>query len=457
MSAAAPTPPSQATSALTPPAASPVTAALDLHFDTKKVHSSYLPSEHQNSLTVPIYQNTAFEFGGWERLDRLLHYEETGAIYTRVGNPTVSVFEKRVADLEGGVAAVATASGMAAVIYSIVNITSIGDHIVSSPLLYGGTFDAFNKVLARFGVTTDYAADISAQAIAERIDKDTKAIFIESISNPLGIVADIAAIAELAHEHGIPLIVDNTQATPYLIRPLELGADVVVYSATKGLSGHGNIVAGLIVEGGGFNWASGSFPQISEDRFFLFRDRGDNFRTALEVFPNFPYIGRLRTYYLVYLGAAIGPFEAYLALLGIETLSERIEKQLANTRALVAYLNNSSYVEQVYYSELPESTNREVARRVAPKGPGTVFSFLFKGSFQQLTGFIEATRIFKYSANLGDARSLIVNSPLVTHKELQPEDLRFAGIPDGLIRISVGLEDPSDLIADLDQAFKAVF
>jgi O-acetylhomoserine (thiol)-lyase len=426
-------------------------------FDTQKIHAAYDPSQHQGALSVPIYQNTSFEFGSVDRASRLVHYEELGNIYTRTGNPTVAVLEQRIAALDGGVAAVALASGMAAVTYTVMNITNIGERIVSSPFIYGGTYDAFKKVLSRVGVSVDYATALTPQAIKTRITEQTRAVFIESIANPLGTVADIAAIANVAHAHGIPLIVDNTQATPYLINPLKLGADIVVYSATKALAGHGNIIAGLIVEGGEFDYASGSWPQFSEEKHFLLRDREGRYRSFVEVFPTSPFIARARALFLAYIGAALGPFDAYLALVGLETLSERVEKQLSNTRRLVNYLSGHKHVEFVNYSELPDSPNHEIAQRVSPKGAGSVFSFGIEGSFDEARAFIDAVGLFKYAANLGDVRSLIVNSPFVTHKELTPEELTSVGQPANLIRLSLGLEDPEDLIADLEQAFRAVY
>jgi O-acetylhomoserine (thiol)-lyase len=432
-------------------------AAPELRFDTKKIRSSYNPLEHQNALSVPIYQNTSFDLESVGKADRIVHNEQLANLYTRGANPTVDIFGARIADLDGGAAGIALASGMAAVTYALLNVTNIGDHIVTSPFIYGGTVDAFKKVLPRLGITVDYAVDITAEAIEAQIVPETRAVFIESISNPLGIVADIEALAFVAHKYGIPLIVDNTLATPYLIRPIEFGADVVVYSATKGISGHGNIIAGVVVESGKFDYGNGKFPQFSEERHWTLRDREDNFRTYLEVFPETPFTVRIRTVLLNFIGAALGPFDAYLGLIGLETLSERLDKQLASTRTIIDYLNTKEYVEWVSYSGLPTSDNYAVAQKIAPKGAGTVFSFGVKGTPEQIETFIDATKIFSYLANLGDARSLIVNSPKVTHNELTYDELKFAHIPDNLVRLSIGLEDPLDLIDDLDQAFTVAF
>ncbi|GHT79761.1 O-acetylhomoserine aminocarboxypropyltransferase [Actinomycetota bacterium] len=406
---------------------------------------------------MPIYQSTSFDLESAARADRLVHNEELGSLYTRIGNPTVGVFEQRIADLDGGVAGLAVASGMAAVSYSLLNLTNIGDHIVAVPYLYGGTVDAFKKILPRLGITVDYAKDLTPQAIDAAITDQTRAVFIESISNPLGLVADIEAIAAVAHKHGLPLVVDNTLATPYLIRPIDFGADIVVYSATKAISGHGNIIAGVIVESGKFDYGNGKFPQFSEERHWTLRDRNDKFRTYLEVFPQFPFTARVRSTHLNYIGAALGPFDAYLALVGLETISERIEKQLSSTRLIIEYLQQNQHVEWVSHSSLTSSANYEVAKRIAPRGAGSVFAFGFKGGQEQIDKFLDSTKLFTYLANLGDARSLIVNPPKVTHNELTAEELGLANIPDNLIRLSIGLEDPRDLIEDLDNAFKLAF
>jgi O-acetylhomoserine (thiol)-lyase len=430
----------------------------DYRFDTLKVRGAYTPREHQFATSVPIYQTTAYELGDTERATRLIHAEEVGNLYTRIGNPTVAVLEQRVAALDGGAAGIALASGMAAVTYALLNIADYGERILVSPYLYGGTVDAFKKVFPRLGIGVDYASAEEFDdpvALEALIKPNTKAIFVESISNPLGIVADIEALATIAHKHDIPLVVDNTFATPYLIRPIEHGADVVVYSATKGISGHGNVIAGIVVESGKFDWGNGKFPQFTEKHYTL-RDRSDNERSFLEVFKPFPFTTRIRMVLLNFIGAALGPFDAYLAILGLETLSERIEKQLANTRLVVDYLERSPYVEWVNWSSLPSSPNYAVAQKYAPKGSGSVIAFGFKGTPEQYDAFIDATKLFSYLANVADAKSLIINTPKTTHGELTPQEQDFARIAPNLIRLSIGLEDARDLIADLEQAFEAV-
>ncbi|MDR1082486.1 MAG: aminotransferase class I/II-fold pyridoxal phosphate-dependent enzyme [Coriobacteriales bacterium] len=435
---------------------SPDAPAFDYRFDTLKVRGAYNPDEHNHAFSVPIYQTASYEMGDAARGERLFRQEELGFLYTRVGNPTVDVLEKRVAQLDGAVAAIALASGMAAVSHSILNLADAGDHIVSSPYLYGGTFDLFKSILPRYGITVDIAPSLAEEDLQKLIKPTTKALFIESIANPTGYVADIAALAKLAHRNNIPLIVDNTFATPYLIRPIEHGADIVVYSATKGLGGHGSIIAGLILEAGTFDYGNGKFPQFT-DKGYTLRDRNDVYRGFLEVFPKTPFTARARLALLNYLGAALGPFDAYLALLGIETLSERIEKQLANTRALIDWLQDNEHVLWVDYASLPESPNYELASRYAPKGSGTIFTFGFKGSIEEQEAFINATRLFSYQVNVGDAKSLIVNNAKTTHSELPPEEQKAADLPPETVRLSIGLEDPRDLIDDLEQAFAVVF
>ncbi|MDR3315047.1 MAG: aminotransferase class I/II-fold pyridoxal phosphate-dependent enzyme, partial [Coriobacteriales bacterium] len=362
----------------------------DYHFDTLKVRGAYDPKDHQFATSVPIYQTTSYELGDTERALRLFNAEELGNLYTRVGNPTVSVLEQRIAALDGGAAGIALASGMAAVTYALLNIANYGDHILVAPYLYGGTVDAFKKLFPRLGIQVDYARDLDDLAALEAlIQPETKAIFIESISNPLGIVADIEALAAIAHRHDIPLVVDNTFATPYLIRPIEYGADIVVYSATKGISGHGNIIAGVIVENGTFNWGNGKFPQFTEKHYTL-RDRAGNERSFLEVFGPFVFTARVRLVLLNFIGAALGPFDAYLAIIGLETLSERIDKQLSNTRIIVDYLEKSPYVEWVSWSSLPSSPNYALAQKYTPKGSGPVLSFGFKGGEKEYNDFINA-------------------------------------------------------------------
>lgn len=423
-------------------------------FDTQRLRAGYDPKEHNYAVSPPIYQTTSFDFRDVEHAKALFGIRELGNLYTRIGNPTVGVLEQRVAALDGASGAVALASGMAAISYTLLNVAEGGGRILTSPYLYGGSADSFKKVYPKFGITFDFAKNIeNPQKLSEEIKPDTKAIYVESISNPNGVLLDIDAIAKVAHKHGIPLIVDNTVATPYLYNPIAHGADIVVYSATKGLTGHGNVIAGLVLESGKFNWQSDKFPQFSE-KYYTLRDINDNNRSFLEVFPEAPFTGRIRFNYLNYFGAALSPFDSYLVLIGLETLSERIEKQVRNAGILAEYLKNHKSVEWVRYPGLKDSPYHELAQRDFPKGAGGILSFGFKGTTEQREAFLNSVKLFHYHVNIGDARSLIVNSPQTTHSELEPDEKKIADIPENLIRISAGLEDPADLIADLEQAFE---
>ncbi|PYG88542.1 O-acetylhomoserine (thiol)-lyase [Ruminiclostridium sufflavum DSM 19573] len=424
------------------------------HFDTQRVRAGYEPTEHNNAVSPPIYQSTAYDFKDVEHARNLFSFQEAGNLYTRVGNPTVAVLEQRVAALDGAAGAVALASGMAAISYTLLNLAEGGGRILASPYLYGGSADSFKKVYPKLGIQFDYAKNIlNPEKLAEEITPDTKAVFIESISNPNTVLLDVDAIAKAAHEQGIPLVVDNTIATPYLFNPIAHGADIVIYSATKGLNGHGNIIGGLVLESGSFNWESEKFPQFSE-KYYTLRESNGNHRSFPEVFPDFPFTTRIRFNYLNYFGAAIGPFDAYLAIIGLETLSERLTKQSQNAVTLAEYLNAHESVEWVRYPALEDSPHHTLYQRDFKNGAGGILSFGFKGTQEQREIFLNAIRLFHYHVNIGDARSLIVNSPQTTHGELEADEKAAADIPENLIRISAGLEDPADLIADLEQAFQ---
>jgi O-acetylhomoserine (thiol)-lyase len=424
-------------------------------FDTLKVQGGYDPRDHNLAVSVPIYQTAAFELGDTARVDRLLRFNEHGYLYTRLGNPTVTVLEERVAALDGGTAAIALASGMAAVTYALFSVAEGGGRILTTPHLYGGTVDSFKRIYPKFGVEIDQVKDPNdVEEFRKAITPETKAIFVESISNPNATLLDLARIADVAHENGIPLIVDNTFATPYLLNPIKHGADIVVYSATKALGGHGNAIAGLIVESGRFNWANGTFPQFTEPHYLL-RDDADTERSFLDIAPQFPFILRVRLTYLVYFGAVLSPFDAYLILQGIETLSERVSKQVANTEKIIRYLETKDAVAWIRHPAAQGSPYKALAEKYLPKGAGSTFTFGFKGTEQQIDRFINSVKLFSYQANVGDSRSLIINSPKTTHGELTPQELEFAGIPPETIRLSLGLEDADDLIADLEQAFAA--
>ncbi len=422
-------------------------------FDTQKVRAGYEPAEHNFSVQVPIYQTVSYNFKDTEHAVRLFSFTEAGWLYTRVNNPTVDALERRVAALDGGVAAVATASGMAAITYALLNLTEGGGRIIASPYLYGGSADSFKKIYPNLGIKIDLSRNIEdPEKLDREITPDAKGVFIESISNPNGVVLDIEALAKVAHKHGIPLVVDNTFATPYLFNPIQYGADVVIYSATKALNGHGNVIAGLVVESGKFPYNNGNFPRFTEKHYTL-RDGGGSERSFYEVFPEAPFTARIRLNYLNYLGAAISPFDAYLVLLGIETLSERVQKQVASAEKIIRYLEGQKRVAWVKHPHAKGSPYKKLADKYLPRGAGAIFSFGFKGTVEESEKFINATKLFSYHVNVGDARSLIVNSPKTTHSELTPDEKDFAQITEDTIRLSIGLEDADDLVADLEQAF----
>lgn len=429
----------------------------DLSFDTLKVRAGYDASEHNFSVQVPVYQTASFDLGDTDRAGKLFSFSEFGYLYTRVGNPTVDVLEKRVAALDGASAAIAVGSGMAAVTYSLFNVAEGGGRILTTAQVYGGTFDSFKKIYPNFNIEIDQVGDLDdLEEWRSKIKADTKALFVETISNPNAAIADIEALAEIAHKNDIPLIVDNTFATPYLLNPIKYGADIVIYSATKALNGHGNAIAGLILESGKFNWANGKFPQFTAP-VYLFRDSSGHERSFLEAFGPAAFTTRVRMNYLAYFGAALGPFDAYLALLGLETLSERVQKQVSNAEKIIKYLETKEEVAWVNHPAAKDSKYKLLAQKYLPKGAGAIFTFGLNATEEQINSFIDSTSIFSYHANVGDARSLIINSPKTTHGELTPEEQEFAKIPPETLRLSIGIEDANDLIADLDKAFKSTF
>lgn len=427
-------------------------------FDTLKIHAGYNAAEHNYAVSVPIYQTTAFELETVERSDSLFMFNSADALYSRLSNPTTDVLEARITAMHpGATGAVSLASGMAAVTYSLLNVTAGSGRVITTARLYGGSADSFEQIFEEYGVEVDFVDDPDdIEAYKRLIKPDTKCIYIESITNPNATIPDIEALAVLAHENNIPLIVDNTVATPYLCNPFVFGADVVVYSATKGLTGHGNVIAGIVVENNKFNWANGRFPQFTKTPYFLEGENGEK-RNILDVFPDTPFTGRIRAIHLNYLGAALSPFNGYLVMLGMETLSERIEKQLANTRAVIRFLESRDEVLWVKHPEAKGNQYKALADKYMPKGAGAVLSFGLKGNDENRKKLLEAVKVFSYQANIGDARSLIINPSRTTHIELKPDIRRAADIEDNTIRLSLGLEDAQDLTEDLEQAFKAAF
>lgn len=427
------------------------------HFDTKRIHAGYSSEDHFNAVNTPIYQTAAFDLADIDRARRLWTGAESAGLYTRVGNPTVTVLEQRITELDGGSAAIGLASGMAAISYTVLLLGEGGGNIVSASSLYGAAQESLTHFFPKFGITTRFVKNrTDANEYESLIDENTKAIYIESISNPNIEVYDFEAIAEVAHKHGIPVVVDNTIATPYLFRPFEHGADLIVYSATKGIAGHGNTIAGLVVEKGGFEYSKERFPQF-HTKSYKMRDLQGNPRTPLEFAPDSPFVASLRIFYLEFIGATLGAFDAFLVLQGLSTLSERLEKQVATTKKLVEYLENKKEVEWVRHPFAKDSAYKELADKYFPNGAGAVFSFGFGGTRDQFKKFITSLEVLSYHVNIGDVRTLIANPPETTHTELEPHIQELADIPSNLVRISVGLENADDLIADFEQAFQKAF
>ncbi len=427
------------------------------HFDTERIHGGYRSEDHFHAVNPPIYQTAAFDLGDIDRARRLWTGGENGGIYSRVGNPTVAVLEERIAALDGGTAALAVSSGMAAITYVVLLLGEGGGNIVAASSLYGAAQESLTHFFPKFGITTKFVKNREKiREYEELIDENTKAIYLESISNPNIEVYDFEKIAAVAHRHGIPVVVDNTIATPYLFRPFDHGADIIVYSATKGISGHGNTIAGLVVEKGDFLYSKERFPQF-HTKSYKMRDLEGNPRTPLELAPKSPVIAALRAFYLEFIGATLGAFDAFLVLQGLSTLSERLEKQVATAKKLIAYLEEKEEVEWVRHPFAKESVYKELAEKYFPKGAGAVFSFGFHGTREQRKKFIEALQVVSYHVNIGDVRTLIANPPETTHGELEPELHILAGIPDNLLRVSVGLENAADLIEDFEQAFQKAF
>ncbi|MBP1535974.1 MAG: O-acetylhomoserine aminocarboxypropyltransferase/cysteine synthase [Ruminococcus sp.] len=424
----------------------------ELAFDTKKIRAGYEPKDNNQAVSPPIYQTASYDFRDTEHAQNLFTYKEAGYLYTRVGNPTVTYFAERVKALDGAKNVVAVGSGMAAISYTLLNLAAKGGTILASPYVYGGTIDAFDRLFPELGVNIKLTdAVLDPESLEAELTDDVKAVYVESISNPNAYLLDIDAIAEVAHKHGVPVVVDNTLATPYLYRPFEHGADIVVYSATKALTGHGNIIAGLILDNGDMSlYTKERYPQFYEPIVML---KG---KSPADIFPDNFFIFRATLVYLNLLGAALSPQDAYLGIIGLETLSERVAKQSANAAKIAAYLEDHPDVEWVRHPSLASYRFKELADKHLPNGGGGVLSFGIKGTPEQEAKFLNSLKLFHYHVNLGDARSLIVDSPNTTHSELNEEELRTADIPHNLIRISAGLEDANDLIADLEQGFSAI-
>lgn len=420
-------------------------------FDTLQIHAGQSVDPVTKSRAVPIYQTTSYVFDSPEHAADLFALKATGNIYTRMMNPTTDVLEQRIAALEGGAGALAVASGSAAVTYAIMNIAQAGDEIVAASTLYGGTYNLLAQTLPKFGINTRFVNPEKLEDFSLALNEKTKAIYIESIGNPGINLIDIQKVADIAHGHGIPLIVDNTFGTPYLIRPLDHGADIVVHSATKFIGGHGTSIGGLIVDGGKFDWAaSGKFPG------FTTPDPSYNGLVYAEAVGALAFIVKARVQLLRDTGACLSPFNAFLLLQGLETLSLRVRQHVSNTREVVAFLQGHSAVDWVSYPELEDSPYKGLAEQYFPKGTGSIFTFGIKGGAEAGVTFIKGLELFSLLANVADAKSLIIHPASTTHGQLTAEQQKAAGVKPELLRVSVGLEDVADLIGDLDQALNLI-
>ena len=420
-----------------------------LKFDTLQVHAGQNPDPSTGSRAVPIYQTTSYVFQNAEHAANLFALKEVGNIYTRIMNPTNDVFEQRIAALEGGVAALAVASGSAAITYSILNIAGTGDEIVAASTLYGGTYNLFAVTLPRLGINTSFVDPEDPENFRKAINSKTKAIFIESLGNPGINIIDIEAVAAIAHENKIPLIVDNTFGTPYLIRPFEFGADIVVHSATKFIGGHGTSIGGVIVDSGSFDWiGSGKFPGLTEP------DASYHGISYAKDVGAAAYVLKARVQLLRDTGAAISPFNSFLLLQGLETLSLRVERHVSNTKRIVDFLSKHPLVAWVNYPGLEENKYYALAQKYFPKGAGSIFTFGIKGGLEAAKSFINSLEIFSLLANVADAKSLVIHPATTTHSQLNEQQQREAGITPDQIRLSIGIEDSEDLIYDLEQALK---
>ncbi len=415
-------------------------------FDTRAIHAGQRPDPETGARAMPIYATTSFVFEDAQQAADLFALQTYGNIYTRIGNPTTAAFEERMASLEGGLGAVATSSGQAAQLISVLTIAQKGDEVVASTSLYGGTFTQFDVTLRRMGIDVTFVDFGDPEAVEKAITERTKLVYGETIGNPRADILDIARYAEIAHEHGIPLVVDNTFATPYLCRPIEHGADIVVHSATKFIGGHGVAIAGVIVEAGTFPFDNGNFPLLVEPSpAYHDLQFWENFR-------EYAYLTRARVELLRDVGAALSPFNSFLLLLGLETLPLRMQRHVENAKAVAQFLRDHPAVAWVNYPAFADNEWTPLAERYVPAGPGAVFTFGLTGGFDAGVRFIEGVELASHLANVGDAKTLVIHPASTTHQQVPPEERRAAGVSDDMIRISVGLENSDDILWDLGRA-----
>lgn len=421
----------------------------DWSFETKQIHAGQTPDAATNARALPIYQTTSYTFRDTDHAAALFGLAETGNIYTRIMNPTTDVVEQRVAALEGGVAALFLSSGQAAATFALLNVAGAGDHVVSSPRLYGGTYNLFHYTLPKLGVQVSFVENPDElDSWRAAVQPNTKAFFAETISNPQIDILDIPNVAAVAHDNGVPLIVDNTIATPYLIQPIAHGADIVVHSATKYLGGHGSAIAGVLVDGGTFDWTNGKFPGFTEPdpsyHGVVFAELGP---------PAFALKARVQL--LRDLGSALAPFNAFLIAQGLETLSLRVERHVANAQRVAEYLAGHDAVISVNYAGLPSSPWYQLGRTIAPKGAGAVLAFELAGGIEAGKAFVNALTLHSHVANIGDVRSLVIHPASTTHQQLSPTEQLSTGVTPGLVRLAVGIEGIDDILADLERGFAA--
>ena len=419
-----------------------------LSFETLQVHAGQVPDPATGARAVPIYQTSSYVFKNADHAANLFQLKEPGNVYSRIMNPTTDVFEKRIAKLENGTAGLATASGLAAILYAILNVANAGDEIVAASALYGGTYELFNVTLRKIGINVKFVDSDDPENFRKAITDKTKALYAETIGNPKINVLDIEAVAKIAHENKIPFIIDNTFATPYLVRPIDYGADVVVHSATKFIGGHGTTIGGAIVDGGKFDWAkSGKFPD------FTTPDKSYNGLVYADL-GNQAFALKARVQLLRNTGATLSPQSAFYFLQGLESLSLRVERHVSNARAVAKFLSKHPKVSWVNYPELEGNKYYDLAKKYLPKGAGSIFTFGIKGGLTAGKNFINNVKLFSLLANVGDAKSLVIHPASTTHAELNEEEQRKAGITPDLIRLSIGIEGIDDIIYDLNQALE---
>jgi O-acetylhomoserine (thiol)-lyase len=420
-----------------------------LGFNTRALHAGYSPDPTTHARAVPIYQSTSFVFNDSAHAASLFALQEFGNIYTRIMNPTTDALEQRVASLENGVAALAMSSGQAAQFIALSSLLESGDHLVSAGTLYGGTYTQFDVSFRKFGYDVSFVEPDDPENFRKAIKPNTKCLYVETISNPRGNVLDIEAVAKIAHEHNLPLVIDNTFATPYVCRPIDYGADIVVHSLTKFMGGHGNSIGGMIVDAGKFDWSKSKHPQINQP------SRAYHGMKFSEVFGNIAFIIRCRVEGLRDIGPCMSPFNAFLFIQGIETLGMRMDRHLSNSIAVAGHLEKHPLVEWVKYASLPSSPYYAVAKKYTPQGAGAVFSFGLKGGYDAGKRFVDSLKLFSHLANVGDARSLVIHPASTTHQQLSGAEQIAAGALPELVRLSVGIEDLDDILWDLDQALEA--